>query len=195
MCVVWQTPSLRSSTKFMFMMAYLRSPPPPPPPPPSHTLTDWTLALTSYMNVCVTRLCNESPLLKSGGKHDTHTSRHQSTGGNHAHQGPSEEDEAELNKWQYVTHLASHLYQENLLDRHEFLKWLVEEEFIKASDNKVLQLYLPLVLTVSWVDAMYLVSTIVYCSFTFQSSNPRLEREGGGGRRERECVCVCVCSR
>ena len=39
--------------------------------------------------------------------------------------------------------------QENLLDRHEFLKWLVEEEFIKVTDNKVLQLYLPLVLTVS----------------------------------------------
>jgi hypothetical protein len=39
--------------------------------------------------------------------------------------------------------------QENLLDRHEFLKWLVEEEFIKVTDNRVLQLYLPLVLTVS----------------------------------------------
>ena len=45
--------------------------------------------------------------------------------------------------------------QENLLDRHEFLRWLVEEEFIKATDNKVLQLYLPLVLTVSHDEAVF----------------------------------------
>ena len=89
--------------------------PPPPPPctPPSlcpHT-TDWTMSLTDYMNVCVTRLCNESSLLKSGSRHESHSStRHQSSSGAHQNQGPSEEDEAELNKWQYITHLASYLY-------------------------------------------------------------------------------------
>ena len=66
------------------------------------------------MNVCVTRLCNESPLLKSGsgGRHESHSSsRHQSGSGAHQqNQGPSEEDEAELNKWQYIIHLASYLY-------------------------------------------------------------------------------------
>ena len=45
--------------------------------------------------------------------------------------------------------MCDDILQENLLDRHEFLKWLVEEEFIKVTDNRVLQLYLPLVLTVS----------------------------------------------
>ena len=65
---------------------------------------------------------------------------------------------------QYIISVATYMYmcmcmcmyknmlccsQENLLDRHEFLKWLVEEEFTKATDHKVLQLYLPLVLTVS----------------------------------------------
>ena len=78
----------------------------------THTHTDWTLALTDYMNVCVTRLCNESSLLKGSGgsRHDSlSASRHQSASANQ--QGPSEEDEAELNKWQYITHLASYLYQ------------------------------------------------------------------------------------
>ena len=46
-------------------------------------------------------------------------------------------------------YVCDNTLQENLLDRHEFLKWLVEEEFIKVTDNRVLQLYLPLVLTVS----------------------------------------------
>jgi hypothetical protein len=87
-------------------------PPPPGPPAPHTTTTDWTMSLTDYMNMCVTRLCNESPLLKSGGRHESHSStRHQSSsGGAHQNQGPSEEDEVELNKWQYITHLASYLY-------------------------------------------------------------------------------------
>ena len=41
------------------------------------------------------------------------------------------------------------LVQENLLDCHEFLHWLVERvDHIKAADTKGLQLYLPLVLKV-----------------------------------------------
>ncbi len=39
--------------------------------------------------------------------------------------------------------------QENLLDSHEFLRWLVERlEQIKTKDTKSLQLYLPLVIKV-----------------------------------------------
>ena len=92
------------------------------------------------MNVCVTRLCNESPLLKGGGRHDSHTpnSRHQSSGGNHAQQGPSEEDEVELNKWQYVSHLASYLYQVSprvaTSTRSVCVMTLVALPIIKSSD-------------------------------------------------------------
>ena len=95
-------------------LIFPNTPPPSAPPPPSPLpppTTDWTMSLTDYMNVCVTRLCNESPLLKSGGRHESHSStRHQSSSAAHQNQGPSEEDEAELNKWQYITHLASYLY-------------------------------------------------------------------------------------
>ena len=41
------------------------------------------------------------------------------------------------------------VFQESLLDSHEFLRWLVERvDHIKSSDTKAIQLYLPLVLKV-----------------------------------------------
>ena len=59
--------------------------------------------------------------------------------------------------------------QENLLDRHEFLRWLVERiEEVKPSDTAQLQLYIPLVLKVRvwspsptscWVPLLYLSSS------------------------------------
>ncbi len=39
--------------------------------------------------------------------------------------------------------------QENLLDKHEFIRWLVDRvEHVKSADTKALQLHLPLVLRV-----------------------------------------------
>jgi len=54
------------------------------------------------------------------------------------------------------------LEQENLLDSHEFLRWLVERvDHIKSADTKGLQLYLPLVLKVKGrqIGALAIVPT------------------------------------
>lgn len=52
-------------------------------------------------------------------------------------------------QWNYVSQLAQHMYGEGLLDRHEFLSWIVELlEKVKITDDNVLKLIMALVLKV-----------------------------------------------
>lgn len=119
---------------------------------------EWTVALTKYMQECVWRICSDSPL-----RHEHRSSSMAGSG------SVSQEDNAstELSRWRYMMDLSSWLYQvrerdeevkvkrcvvsclqENLLDRQEFLRWLVEMiETTKASDDRLI-LYLPLAIKV-----------------------------------------------
>ena len=58
-------------------------------------------------------------------------------------------DIVHFNYFQYYTIITILSYQENLLDRQEFLRWLVERiETSKPSDDRSLVLYLPMALKV-----------------------------------------------
>lgn len=96
---------------------------------------EWTVSLTKFMQECAWRISNETPF-----------SRHDSMSGQPS-QNSTTESVTELSRWNYMTTLSSWLYQENLLDRQEFLRWLVERiETSKPSDDRSLVLYLPMAL-------------------------------------------------
>ncbi|XP_065840950.1 mediator of RNA polymerase II transcription subunit 12-like protein isoform X2 [Oscarella lobularis] len=49
-----------------------------------------------------------------------------------------------LKQWSYVTQLAQHMYQEFLLNRHDFLTWLIDQmRLLKSEEEGVLKLLLP----------------------------------------------------
>ncbi|XP_071950747.1 mediator of RNA polymerase II transcription subunit 12-like protein [Antedon mediterranea] len=52
--------------------------------------------------------------------------------------------------WDYMTTLARYLYEECMLDCHEYLSWLVETvEKVNPKDDNILRLVLPIVMQVS----------------------------------------------
>ena len=54
-----------------------------------------------------------------------------------------------MRHWNFGMQLAQHMYEEGLLDRHEFLTWLVELlEKTKVTDDNVLKLIIAQVLRV-----------------------------------------------
>lgn len=56
-----------------------------------------------------------------------------------------------LNQWNYFTRLAQFLYEDYLLDRHDFLSWLLELfEKIKSIDDPMLNIVVPLL--VHYID-------------------------------------------
>ncbi|XP_060562886.1 mediator of RNA polymerase II transcription subunit 12-like protein [Ruditapes philippinarum] len=61
-----------------------------------------------------------------------------------ATQAPSQVDlDLALKQWHYCSRLARHMYDEGLLDRHEFLSWIVEiVEKTKQTDDTILKLVL-----------------------------------------------------
>ena len=108
---------------------------------------EWTLSLTRYMQECVWRIVNKGAppnWSEGGGAGSRHSSQSSVT---QATPTGDQAENTESSKWYYMVQLSSCLYEENLLDRHEFLRWLVERiEEVKPSDTSQLQLYLPLVL-------------------------------------------------
>jgi mediator of RNA polymerase II transcription subunit 12 len=59
-------------------------------------------------------------------------------------------------QWNYGVQLAQHMYSEGLLDRHEFLSWIVELlEKVKITDDTVLKLVLALVLKVGQFSGFF----------------------------------------
>ena len=70
--------------------------------------------------------------------------------------------EGATRQWNYAAQLAHFLYGEGLLDRHEFLNWIVELlEKGKITDDTVLKLVLAQVLKVSkvtiWIAWQYVI--------------------------------------
>jgi mediator of RNA polymerase II transcription subunit 12 len=62
-------------------------------------------------------------------------------------------------QWNYGTQLAQHMYSEGLLDRHEFLSWIIELlEKVKITDDTVLKLVMALVLKVGYLVRLFQVN-------------------------------------
>ena len=58
--------------------------------------------------------------------------------------------DAATRHWNYTMLLVQHMYDEGLIDRHEFLSWLIELlEKVRVADDTVLKLILGQVLRVS----------------------------------------------
>lgn len=54
-----------------------------------------------------------------------------------------------LKQWQYCTQLCKYMYEESLLDRHEFLNWildLLDKMRSQPADDSILKLFLPITL-------------------------------------------------
>lgn len=62
---------------------------------------------------------------------------------------PAEEQKLAKKQWQYCTQLAKYMYEEGLLDKNEYLNWVIELlDKIKSqpSDDGLLRIFLPIVL-------------------------------------------------
>lgn len=67
------------------------------------------------------------------------------------HLQPPQDTEELLKQWNYYTSLARQMYDDGLLDRHEFLTWMIELfEKIKSVDDSMLNLIVPLL--IQYVD-------------------------------------------
>lgn len=63
---------------------------------------------------------------------------------------PQEEQKLALKQWNYCTQLCKYMFEEGLLDKHEFLNWILDLlDKLRAQSNEdgILKLYLPLTLS------------------------------------------------
>ncbi|XP_058826167.1 mediator of RNA polymerase II transcription subunit 12 isoform X2 [Topomyia yanbarensis] len=71
-----------------------------------------------------------------------------SQGQNLAPPSPQEEQKLALKQWNYCTQLCKYMYEEGLLDRAEFLNWVLDlldkMKSSPSSDDGILRIYLPL---------------------------------------------------
>uniref|UniRef100_A0A8C3I156 Mediator complex subunit 12L n=1 Tax=Chrysemys picta bellii TaxID=8478 RepID=A0A8C3I156_CHRPI len=77
---------------------------------------------------------------------------------------PQEVEQA-LKQWEYNEKLAFYLFQEGMLERHEYLTWILDVlEKIRPADDELLKLLLPLMLQYSeeFVQSAYLSRRLAY---------------------------------
>lgn len=63
---------------------------------------------------------------------------------------PQEEQKLALKQWNYCTQLCKYMFEEGLLDKHEFLNWildLLDKLRTQSNEEGILKLYLPLTLS------------------------------------------------
>nr|XP_023688070.1 mediator of RNA polymerase II transcription subunit 12 isoform X2 [Paramormyrops kingsleyae] len=78
---------------------------------------------------------------------------------------PPAEVEAAMKQWEYNEKLAMFMFQDGMLDRHEFLTWVLEcFEKIRPGEDELLKLLLPLMLQYSgeFVQSAYLSRRLAY---------------------------------
>uniref|UniRef100_A0A4W3I696 Mediator complex subunit 12 n=1 Tax=Callorhinchus milii TaxID=7868 RepID=A0A4W3I696_CALMI len=80
-------------------------------------------------------------------------------------QPPAPEVELTMKQWEYNEKLALYMFQDGMLDRHEFLTWVLEcFEKIRPGEDELLKLLLPLMLQYSgeFVQSAYLSRRLAY---------------------------------
>lgn len=63
---------------------------------------------------------------------------------------PQEEQKLALKQWTYCTQLCKYMFEEGLLDKHEFLNWILDlfdKLRTQPTEDRILKLYLPLALS------------------------------------------------
>ncbi|KPP79951.1 mediator of RNA polymerase II transcription subunit 12-like [Scleropages formosus] len=89
----------------------------------------------------------------------------QSSGGGSPLPAPPAEVEAAMKQWEYNEKLAMFMFQDGMLDRHEFLTWVLEcFEKIRPGEDELLKLLLPLMLQYSgeFVQSAYHSRRLAY---------------------------------
>ncbi|GFR92708.1 mediator of RNA polymerase II transcription subunit 12-like protein, partial [Elysia marginata] len=100
---------------------------------------DWTQALTKYLRDQLQKIQDYYLGTSGSGSGPTATPFLLAPS-----PGTSQVDLEQATKhWNYCTRFANHMYEESLLDRHEFLSWLIElPDKMKQTDDVVLKLIL-----------------------------------------------------
>uniref|UniRef100_A0A8C0ECV7 Mediator complex subunit 12 n=1 Tax=Bubo bubo TaxID=30461 RepID=A0A8C0ECV7_BUBBB len=95
--------------------------------------------------------------------------------------GPmTQEVEQTLKQWDYNEKLAMFMFQDGMLDRHEFLTWVLEcFEKIRSGEDEFLKMLLPLLLRYSgeFVQSAYLSRRLAY----FCTRRLAMQLDGAGG--------------
>uniref|UniRef100_A0A803TH68 Mediator complex subunit 12 n=1 Tax=Anolis carolinensis TaxID=28377 RepID=A0A803TH68_ANOCA len=97
---------------------------------------------------------------------ETKVKKRNSSNSSHEGKGPRPvEVEHSLKQWDYNEKLAMFMFQDGMLDRHEFLTWVLEcFEKIRPGEDELLKLLLPLLLQYSgeFVQSAYLSRRLAY---------------------------------
>ncbi|XP_013408893.1 mediator of RNA polymerase II transcription subunit 12-like protein [Lingula anatina] len=111
--------------------------------------SDWTITIYRFLKEHLSKIIEHY----HGGSSGPQTSFLTATQTSHV------DIDLALKQWQYTTRLARHMYEEGLLDRHEFLIWLVDTvDKLKSPDDNVLKLLLMQVL--QYVDEITCAQSI-----------------------------------
>ena len=107
---------------------------------------------------------------------------------------PQEEQKLALKQWNYCTQLCKYMFEEGLLDKHEFLNWILDLlDKLRAQSNEdgILKLYLPLTLSYMQDFVMserlsrnlaYLTAKKLSLMLNEMTNNLNLESNSGNGK-------------
>lgn len=116
---------------------------------------EWTQALCKFLREQLQKLAEHYHSTIALGSSSNTTSASMGSSGNSNVIGSSSTGSNSLNvsvdvaykHWQYICQLARHLFEEGLLDRQDFLLWILELlEKTKCPDDPIMKLIMPLVL-------------------------------------------------
>ncbi|RWS26166.1 thyroid hormone receptor-associated protein-like protein, partial [Leptotrombidium deliense] len=100
---------------------------------------EWTSALCKFLRELYQKLCDNYHGVTSVNSNFSTSTSSGSTGNVNV--------EVAYKQWQYCTQLARYLFEEGLLDKHEFLMWILDLfEKIKLPDDSVMRIIVPLLL-------------------------------------------------
>uniref|UniRef100_A0A803Y0T5 Mediator complex subunit Med12 domain-containing protein n=1 Tax=Meleagris gallopavo TaxID=9103 RepID=A0A803Y0T5_MELGA len=112
--------------------------------------TEWTQVITRYLREQLAKVAEFYHVTSSQG--------------NSSVVMPQEMEQA-LKQWEYNEKLSFYMFQEGMLERHEYLTWILDVlEKIRPADDDILKLVLPLVLQYSeeFVQSAYLSRRLAY---------------------------------
>uniref|UniRef100_A0A8C3LGV6 Mediator complex subunit 12L n=1 Tax=Chrysolophus pictus TaxID=9089 RepID=A0A8C3LGV6_CHRPC len=112
--------------------------------------TEWTQIITRYLREQLAKVAEFYHVTSSQG--------------NSSVVMPQEMEQA-LKQWEYNEKLSFYMFQEGMLERHEYLTWILDVlEKIRPADDDILKLVLPLVLQYSeeFVQSAYLSRRLAY---------------------------------
>uniref|UniRef100_A0A8C2U767 Mediator complex subunit 12L n=1 Tax=Coturnix japonica TaxID=93934 RepID=A0A8C2U767_COTJA len=111
---------------------------------------EWTQIITRYLREQLAKVAEFYHVTSSQGSSSV---------------GMPQEMEQALKQWEYNEKLSFYMFQEGMLERHEYLTWILDVlEKIRPTDDDILKLVLPLMLQYSeeFVQSAYLSRRLAY---------------------------------